>query len=229
MKSKAGYGSYGVPHDTKILTAANGWMPLDQVPLGTRLVHPQGRPSRLSAVIPLGERDLYRVNLVDGTHFTCTEDQVIRIRLGAGTKAPLHDLSLLLIHDAILRGRPIRLPRDTAYTFGTPRRHQVPPYLMGLLLGDGYLRRSAVTLCNEQPQVHELAAAALPPGTRLAEIKVGQAGTGSADIVGVVPEPTRSCPRCVSSAWPRSGPGRSSSRSSTCRRHCRSVAPCCKV
>jgi hypothetical protein len=176
--------AFGVPARSRILTAA-GWRNVSQVPPGTLLAHPSGRRSHLVSAIPRGVRRVVTIGLADGATFTVTEDQEFDVQLGVGQRKRSYSMSATFVHDALLRGCHVTLPRHQPYQFGsavTP----LNPYLVGVLLSDGYLRKHSTTLCNQQPELHALVAATLPTGAKLNPMKVGQAGTGSVEIVGTV-------------------------------------------
>ena len=67
---------------------------------------------------------------------------------------------------------------------GASRYHD--GHLTGVLLGDGYLRERSIVLCNQTDEVRDLVEAALPDGAKLNPLRIGQAGTGSAEIIGQV-------------------------------------------
>ena len=113
---------FGVSAKARILTC-DGWRQLSQVVPGTPLTHPAGAWSELVATMPIGDVALATVTMADGSQFTVTEDQPLRVELGTGVRATAHSMTPRLIHDALLRGRTVRLPRHGPYAYGS---EQVP-------------------------------------------------------------------------------------------------------
>jgi hypothetical protein len=165
----------GISPDAQILTSY-GWRPVMSLEPGTSLAHPEGVRNELIDVAVLDEASM-------ATSFTIAEGQPFPVQLVGGEQAPRHIMDARLVHDAILRNRPVALPRSGPYAFGTGHMG-LDGWLLGILLGDGYLRQHSVMLANEQEEVHELVRAALPNGAKLNPMRIGMAGTGSADIVG---------------------------------------------
>jgi len=128
--------------DTRILTPT-GWKRMGDVRVGDRVVNAQGGNSRVTAVYPQGEKQLFRVFFSDNTSVECCAEHlwyvrsaVRKFRSQSGRVRPLGEF----MHDL----------RDAAGN----AKHYIPmvqpiefdevdlpidPYLLGLLLGDGSL------------------------------------------------------------------------------------------
>ncbi len=177
-------GNYGVPADGNILTA-NGWQPLSRVCVGDHLAHPSGASSRLAAVRPLGERHVLDLVLADTSRITCTPDQPLRVRLGGGTKAPVHTLTASQVLDALRRQRPVRLMRDAAYQYGVVGALPLDGYLLGVLLACGSARNGEVSVCSREPELHALVRETIPEGTVLGEVRFDNRNTPRASLINV--------------------------------------------
>lgn len=173
---------FGVDANGAALTA-QGWTKLTDLAPGTRLAHPDGSQSSVLAVTPLGLRDMVTVTLADKTSIRLDANQPVEVLMGAGEAAKPYRFDGFYLQDALVRRRPLRLPRHGAYAYGTSGSLPLDPFLLGCLLGDGYLRKNMVQWCNQQPDMHSLVSQSLPPGVELTPLKYGAAGTGSATIV----------------------------------------------
>jgi ATP-dependent DNA helicase RecG len=174
---------FGVSTDTRVLTR-QGWRSAGDVEPGTPLAHPHGLDSLVVAVSALGTRDVVRVTARDGSSLLMDVEQPIHVLLGSGRSASRHMFDGYLLQDALRRDQRVALPRHAAYEYGSSHPLPLDPWFLGALLGDGYLRRSSVQWCNQDPEMHARVAAALPAGCRLTALTYGQAGTGSASIIG---------------------------------------------
>lgn len=174
---------YGVDASSGILTS-RGWVRLRDVEPGAALVHPEGLSSTLLAVHGLGERDIIQVTLADKTSFRIDVNQPVHVMMGPGKLARPYILDGYYLQDALARDRLLRLPRHAPYEFGGGEDLPMDPWLLGALLGDGYLRNHGVEWCNQQQDMYDLVRASLPLGASLTPLRYGQAGTGSASIVG---------------------------------------------
>lgn len=173
---------FGADAGGKALTR-QGWRKISEIPIGTELAHPTGRPSRLLAATPLGDRDMVTITLADRTSIRLDANQPVEVMMGAGRAARPYRFDGYYLQDALVRGRPLRLPRHSAYEYGTSQGLPLDGFLLGCLLGDGYLRTHMIQWCNQQADMHALVSQALPPDTALTPLRVGMAGTGSASII----------------------------------------------
>lgn len=173
---------FGVDATGAALTT-QGWVKLTDLTPGTQLAHPNGSQSRVIAVTALGLRDMVTITLADKTSIRIDANQPVEVLMGAGEAAKPYQFDGYYLQDALVRLRPLRLPRHGAYAYGTSGSLPLDPFLLGCLLGDGYLRKNSVEWCNQQPDMYEMVSQSLPPGVELTPLKYGAAGTGSATIV----------------------------------------------
>lgn len=160
----------------------DGWRQLTEIPIGSLLAHPDGRTSRLVTATPLGARDMVTITLADHTSIQLDANQPVEVLVGRGTEQSDH-LDGRALQDALDRGLRLHLPRHDSYLYGRHQDLPLDPFLLGCLIGDGYLRKHSVEWCNQQPDMHELVSQSLPAGTALTALRYGMAGTGSATII----------------------------------------------
>jgi hypothetical protein len=149
----------------------SGWTTAGVLAAGDVLLSPSGRPSVVACVGTVAQAS-YDIALADGTH-VLSADARIDVSVGSGPTRRLERLTpeelQTLLHSGVqLRAqssRPLPMPSNDL---------PLDPYLMGVLLGDGYLRAGSVEICNEQEELHELVRAAIPAGTRLTPPRIRQ-------------------------------------------------------
>jgi hypothetical protein len=171
----------GVHRDTHILTQ-DGWRALTATAPGTQLAHPTGLPSTLVEVTELSARVTSTITLADRTSIELDNVQKVAVLVGGRRRPAL--LNPCEILAGLRQGQRFVVPQHEPYAFGTPTDLPLDGYLLGALIGDAYLRPNGIQWCNQQVVMHELVSQALPAGSTLTPLKYGQAGTGSATIVG---------------------------------------------
>src|SRR5205085_11253429 len=94
------------PLDAKVLTPA-GWKQMGEVQVGDTVVNTQGRTSRVIAVYPQGEKDIYRVEFSDGAVTECCDDHLWYVNTPlrkwqgyAGRVVPLRELRRRLVNSS---------------------------------------------------------------------------------------------------------------------------------
>jgi hypothetical protein len=184
MDEARGGTGQGVDAASSILTV-DGWRRLDEVVAGTALAHPERQPSVLLDVGDNGLQSMVRVTLADRTSILIDVNQRLPVELGQVGRSRTRHLNGQDLQAAVLRGQLVRLPRYAPYQFGSSAVLPLDPWLLGALLGDGYIREHSVEWCNEQSDMHDMLRVALPSGAVLTPLRVGQAGTASARIVAL--------------------------------------------
>lgn len=140
------------PLDAKVLTP-DGFVAMGELRVGDEVASVDGAPSRVVGVYPQGERQVYRVTLSDGRSAECCDEHLWRVHF-RGWEEP-RVLPLSEIRSMLSRKRYTnRLWLDTfSGTYGQSEKTPIDPWLLGLLIGDGNIKGTAVRLSAANPDV----------------------------------------------------------------------------
>ena len=145
-----------------LLITPNGTIRMGDVKVGDTVIDENGNPTKVTHVFPQGEKDVYRVTFKDKTYVDCCEDHLWKFktrddfRRGYGWKVkPLKEI----ISGYKLRrgsrgqqGHNLYIP--VSKPLNIPERfHIIPPYVMGLLLGDGGFSTAQISFTNTEQDV----------------------------------------------------------------------------
>jgi superfamily II DNA or RNA helicase len=155
---------------TPILTPT-GWKRMGDVRVGDEVINARGGTSRVTGVYPQGDKELYRVVFSDGTSVDCCDEHLWYVRSAVRTfrgqpgrvlalRDFMHDL-----RDAAGNAKHY-IPMVRPIEF---REGDLPldPYLVGVLLGDGGLTESTMSLSTSDDQMLALVRAVVPTETSL--------------------------------------------------------------
>lgn len=133
--------------------------------VGDYVFNRKGEPVEVIGVYPQGERTVYRVTLTDGRSIECSSDHLwtYKSKVGNGSKR------WKTVTTKELMGKNLALPgknNRTNYGFVLPMNgptqlpvyeYDVDPYLMGSLIGDGYISNNHVEfITSDIESVEEL-------------------------------------------------------------------------
>ncbi len=164
-----GYGK-AQPLHAKVLTP-NGWRVMGEIQIGDQVIGANGMPTRVIGVYPQGEKDIYRVTFTDGASAECCADHLwtVQTPLKKWKDKPSKTLSLREIMAKGLSHANGNLqhfiPITQPVAFPT-RAQPLDPYLLGVLLGDGYLANS-LTLSSGDAGILRQVRRLLPEGLHL--------------------------------------------------------------
>jgi len=151
------------PLYSKIATPT-GWILMKDIQRGTKIFGADGKIYEVSGIYPQGIRPVYRITFNDGTtadcdgeHIWCVRDDNRRIRgKGWTTKTTTQLLSQgitkkLTANELIIGKNPLpkwEIPLVNPVEF-SEKSYIIHPYILGLLIGDGYL--AGETVCISIP------------------------------------------------------------------------------
>lgn len=142
------------PIDTPVLTP-DGYRKMGDLQIGDYVVHPSGKPVKVINVIDHGYRDVYRIQLNDGTSTECdiehlwnVQDKATRKNLARSGKIRGDEWKTLetgtiarnVIHNRDELNYTIPITKPVELKGWTPEQHLIHPYVMGVLLGDGSIK-----------------------------------------------------------------------------------------
>ena len=154
------------PLDAPVLTPS-GFVPMGSLRPGSSIIGADGKPHRVLAVFPQGEKPVFRVRFSDGSSAECCEEHLwhtttraeARGPSGEGSVKSLADIRCSLLDEG--GGPNHRIPAAGPVEFAPLERPLLlAPYLLGLLLGNGNFRGVGARL--EDGEVHERLLAHLP-------------------------------------------------------------------
>lgn len=155
------------PNTEPVLTP-EGWRPIGSLRVGDSVIGSSGAPTPVVGVFPQGVRKIMRLRFSDGTDALCDEEHLWTLEAGdrnSSTRTAKEWAAMRL-------SRPCGA--HTARIWWLPRHPTVQrpeaelpldPYTLGALLGDGCMRRRAVSFTSMDQDIVD--ALRLPPGLRL--------------------------------------------------------------
>lgn len=155
IKCPPGFGK-AQPLDAKILTP-DGWKYMHEIAVGNYVIGKNGFKTKVTGIYPQGKQLVYRITFNDGTFTECTDDHLWNVKKH-GYKS-YRTLSLKTIRYSINRKNdPTRMnwfiPMVDPVHF-TKKNVKIHPYLLGVLLGDGYLSKKSISLSTQDEYIYQ--------------------------------------------------------------------------
>lgn len=142
----------GHPLHERILTP-NGWVKCGDLAVGDMVCTPFGEPSRILGIFDHKGLAIYRVTMNDGRSMFCDENHLWSIRTPKQLYKYFHrhdnsrnltTISMFELIDRWKSGKKTYIPIPDAQGFDS-KDYVIPPYTMGVLLGDGCLTEKSWT------------------------------------------------------------------------------------
>lgn len=138
--------------DTPILTT-KGWKAMGDITYDDQLFGRDGKPCNITGIYPQGEKQVYRVHFVDGTFVDCCKDHLWMYNTRYRESKGFTDFKTATTDELYVnytKPRSVFIPVCEAIQF-EEQDLPIPPYALGLLIGDGYLpEQGAVTFTNTE-------------------------------------------------------------------------------
>ena len=135
--------------DTNILTPT-GWVKNRDIKLGDTVIGRDGKPTKVVGVYPQGTTNNYTLTLKDGRTIDCCEDHEWTVYSSRwGREKTLTTKELYNKLQCVRYKNRISLPKFTG-DYGIEKDFIIPPYVMGVLIGDGCLTRG---MCYCKPNI----------------------------------------------------------------------------
>lgn len=160
------------PLDAKI-KIPGGWTTMGKVQPGDIITAADGTPTKVVSIHPQGVKDIYRITFVDGRSTECCAEHLWRVYRSSSPSHWKVVTTAELIE--MRRYRPDRCfieliePED-----GPELDLPIPPYVLGVLLGDAHLGNTSIVLTTPDAYIVDAVTAQLPEDlciTRRSEIE----------------------------------------------------------
>lgn len=133
--------------DTNILTPT-GWVKNKDIKLGDIVIGRDGKPTKVVGVYPQGVTNNYTLTLKDGRTIDCCEDHEWTVYSSKwGRERTFTTKELYNKLQCVRYKNRISLPKFSG-DYGIKKNFIIPPYVMGVLIGDGCLTRG---MCYSKP------------------------------------------------------------------------------
>jgi len=143
------------PLYTKVLTP-NGWVKMGDLKVGMEVCTPFGKPSKILQIFEHKDRDIYRLHTKDKQAADCgiehlwafrTETQLQSYRKNNDVAKNIYVNTTEDLIRRLERGEALYIPNPKAVEF-THKELPIPPYVLGVLLGDGCITDSGFISTN---------------------------------------------------------------------------------
>jgi len=151
---------------TAPILTPTGWTTMGALKVGDKITSSDGTPCLVEAVFPLGERDVYRVSLRDGSYVDTTDDHLWSVRTVGGITKVMSTVDLMKRKS--YRYLPV-ISKPAMYDLDPNLK--LDPYLLGVLLGDGCLRRGSVSFSTADEDILVSVCNSLPAGISAKKIQ----------------------------------------------------------
>lgn len=161
-----------LPLDAPVLTP-RGWRVMGELHVGDDVIGADGQPTTILGVYPQGERMIYRVTFSDGAAVECDDEHLWfttttyernnerrHPRGHSGQVRPLSEIRASL-HAPTRAEKNHRIPVVAPVKFAS-QPVTLDPYVLGVLLGDGCLRRQGVSFTTADEAIARRVAESLP-------------------------------------------------------------------
>lgn len=160
------------PVSEPVLTE-DGWVPMGQIKVGTKVFGDDGQPHVVTGVFPQGIKDVYEITFKDGTKTRCglehlwtvtTKKQRENMRKNNDYRYMVLSLAeILKDYKREIQSSKGSQEGNYAYKYNVPinkpiqfqqnTRLAMNPYILGLLLGDGCFTTSVITFTNSEREL----------------------------------------------------------------------------
>lgn len=143
---------------SKVLTPT-GWKSMRDIKLGDTVVGKNNDNGRVVEIFPQGMKDYYKVNFSDGTYVECCDDHLWEVldrsgrRRDSKTYEQFQVLTTRELRESL--GKKYSVDISTPIEFDVPfdRDNELDGYLLGVILGDGCLRKNTIMITNGDKEI----------------------------------------------------------------------------
>ncbi len=145
--------------DTKVITPY-GFKYMRDIHVGDYVIGANGELTKVIAEYPQGEKEIFKVTFSDGSTVDCCKEHLWGVFTNNDRQRNKEGLRVLSL-DEIMQSYKTKynykyyIPMTAPVKF-ISRNVKVPPYTLGVLLGDGYLENSCVSITTNDAEIIEL-------------------------------------------------------------------------
>lgn len=144
--------------DEAVIPTPAGFKKVKDIQKDDYLFDRKGNPTKVLAVYKHTNKKAYRVTLKDGRSFICCDEHIIPYYGYSDAKTISNKTLGDMLGDYKITTSQgytkykYRIPKNEPVQWGS-NDHIIPPYAMGILIGDGFLRGTSLSISNNEPDV----------------------------------------------------------------------------
>lgn len=116
----------------------NGWVKMGSLKVGDKITGSDGKPTSVTGIYPLGQREVYKLTMRDGSTVECTDDHLWKVYSAGGERSKVL-MTKDLIHNKEYKYLPVI---SGPVIYSKQFEPKINPYVLGLMLGDGSLTKN---------------------------------------------------------------------------------------
>lgn len=155
-------GGKAAPLDEPVLTPF-GFRKMGDIKVGDLVTGADGKAERVIQIHPQGEMDVYCIKFIDGAETRCTAQHLwLSKEAHKSSKSDTRELGNWRVRDTktliemLKKGKNILIPMTKPVTYTVGRYGgKIKPYTLGVLLGDGCLSGSSITVTKNDDEIFE--------------------------------------------------------------------------
>lgn len=159
----AGAGSGKALKNDSIVQTPHGPIAVQNLKVGDTVFNTRGTESKIVGVFPQGEKEIWRVTFSDNTIVECCEEHLWTYQTASmrsknkgyktATIKEIYENEQLRMKSGKHYKNNIYIPMTEPVQYKESKGLLISPYLLGALLGDGYLRTKHMTFSNVEKDV----------------------------------------------------------------------------
>lgn len=155
-------GGKAAPLDEPVLTPF-GFRKMGDIKVGDLVTGADGKAERVIQIHPQGEMNVYRIKFIDGAETRCTAQHLwLSKEAHKSSKSDTRELGNWRVRDTktliemLKKGKNVLIPMTKPVTYTVGRYGgKIKPYTLGVLLGDGCLSGSSITVTKNDDEIFE--------------------------------------------------------------------------
>lgn len=128
----------------------NGWTTMGELQIGTEVIGSNGKPTKVSGIYPLGEREVYRVTFRDKSFVDCTDDHLWRVVHNSGNYQTVETKKLMDTKSAWYVDA-----MSSPVEYNSYKKLLIEPYRLGVVLGDGHIGLKEVKVTSNDQEIFD--------------------------------------------------------------------------
>lgn len=155
-------GGKAAPLSEPVLTPF-GFRKMGDIKVGDLVTGADGKAERVIQIHPQGEMDVYRIKFIDGAETRCTAQHLwLSKEAHKSSRNDTRELGNWRVRDTktliemLKKGKNVLIPMTKPVTYTVGRYcGKIKPYTLGVLLGDGCLSGSSITVTKNDDEIFE--------------------------------------------------------------------------